>query len=112
MLFRSLVTSYRSQPRTDGHIEMLVSEGSGIFRVRTPELPLYPPPSGAGDLTAALFLARYLETPDAVRALELTTDSVYSILERTYREGKRELALIGAQESIASPEPRFSAVRL
>lgn len=107
-----LVTSYRPQPRSDGHIEMLVSDRTGTYRVRTPELPLSPSPSGAGDLTAALFLARYIETKDAVRALELTTDSVYSILEKTYKEGKRELALIGAQEDIAAPERRFAAVRL
>lgn len=107
-----LVTSYRPAPVADGHIEMLVSSSAGLFRVRTPELPLSPSPNGAGDLTAALFLARYLETGNAESALSLTADSVYSVLERTLREGRRELDLIGAQDLIVSPEKRFDVVRL
>lgn len=107
-----LVTSYRPNQEPDGHIEMLVSDRSCVYRIRTPELPLNPSPNGAGDLTAALFLARYTETSDALRALELTADSVYAVLERTYEAGRRELALIAAQDSIVFPELRFTAVKL
>jgi pyridoxine kinase len=88
-----LVTSYRPKAQLDGHIEMLVSDAEGVYRVRTPERPLSPPPNGAGDLTAAVFLARYLETGSASRALELTADSVYAVLELTCRKGKRKSTL-------------------
>ncbi|MFA6505474.1 MAG: pyridoxal kinase PdxY [Treponemataceae bacterium] len=107
-----LVTSYRPDPVSDGHIEMLVSDAKGLYRVRTPKLPLSPAPNGAGDLTAALFLARYIETGDAVASLELTTDSVFSVLEQTLLEERRELDLIGAQEAIVHPKRRFNAIKL
>ncbi len=107
-----LITSFMPETKEEGHIEMLVSDETGLYGVKTPELPLNPAPNGAGDLTAALFLARYLETKNAAAALELTTDSVHAVLERTLKEGRRELALIAEQASLVSPERRFAAVKL
>jgi pyridoxine kinase len=106
-----LVTSYRGADSAANHIDMLVSASTGIYRVRTPELPFSPSPNGVGDLTAALFLSRWLETRDAAEALELTTDSVFAVLERTLREGRREIALVEAQDELVSPTRRFSAIR-
>lgn len=107
-----LVTSFRPERADREYINMLVSEGGRMFRVETPELPLDPSPNGAGDLTAALFLARYLQTSDAALALELTADSVFSVFEATAASGSRELALVAAQEAIASPQRRFPALPL
>jgi len=107
-----LVTSFRPEHADREYISMLVSDRGTMHRVETPELPLDPSPNGAGDLTAALFLARYLQTADAARALELTADSVFSVFEATVRAGTRELALIDAQDAIASPRRRFPASRL
>jgi pyridoxine kinase len=107
-----LVTSYRAADSLSDHIDMLVSDTAGIYRVRTPELPFAPSPNGVGDLTAALFLSRWLETGDAAAALELTTDSIFAVLERTLRAGRREIALVEAQNDLAAPVRRFSAVRV
>jgi pyridoxine kinase len=107
-----LVTSFRPEHADREYISMLVSDRGTMHRVETPELPLDPSPNGAGDLTAALFLARYLQTADAARALELTADSVFSVFEATVRAGTRELALIDAQDAIAAPSRRFPASRL
>jgi pyridoxine kinase len=79
-----LVTSYRGED--SGSISMLVSDKSGVYRISTPELPLGPGVAGTGDLTASVFLSRYLETLDVKRTLELCTASVYGILEASYRE--------------------------
>jgi len=106
-----LVTSFHPRALAAGHISMLVSENGVLHSLETPELPLSPRPNGAGDLTAAIFLARYLQGAGAVQALELTADAVYSVLERTLEEGKTELALVGAQDDIASPPLVFKAAR-
>lgn len=107
-----LVTSFRPEHADREYISMLVSDRGTMHRVETPELPLDPSPNGAGDLTAALFLARYLQTADAARALELTADSVFSVFEATVRAATRELALIDAQDAIAAPSRRFPAARI
>lgn len=103
-----LITSFKPQDR-DASISMLLSCDTGFYSVTTPELPLDPPLGGAGDLTAALFLGHYLPARDAVEALELMTDSIFSVFEKTFAQGRRELCLVSSQEEIAHPKRRFSA---
>ncbi len=69
--------------------------------------------SGAGDLTAALFLAHLLGTGDDVPvALARTAASVFGVLELTASLGATEMALVEAQELIAGPLERFAVTRL
>jgi pyridoxine kinase len=91
---------------------MLLASGSGAWRVDTPELGFPTPPNGTGDLVSALFLAHLLRTRDPVEALELMTDSVFSVLERTRRDGTRELRLVQSKEALERPGRRFRAIRL
>jgi pyridoxine kinase len=110
-----LVTSYREgKPLTDqrDHIDMLVSSETGVYRIRTPELPFDTTMSGSGDLTAAVFLSRYLETGDVKYALELTAGSIYGIMEATFKARSGELCLIAAQNELMSPSRSFAAARL
>lgn len=107
-----LITSFRPNEAKDSSISMFLSCEKGFYSVTTPELPIDPPLGGAGDLTAALFLGRYLVGRDAVDALELMTDSIFSVFERTYSEGRRELSLVSAQEEIAHPGRRFEALKV
>jgi pyridoxine kinase len=117
-----LVTSYRSRDESSGRIGMLVSGESGMYRITTPELPIGTGMAGSGDLTASVFLSRYLETGDLEKALELCTASVYGILEASYRwhsentppekTGPMELRLIQAQDELSSPSNKFEAVKI
>ena len=109
-----LVTSYlgSAQESQADHIEMLVSGKKGCFRVRTPYLPLPGGMAGSGDLTTAIFLARYLEGGDIKRTLELTAASVYGILEATYKAESRELLTVRAQSELVSPGASFEAFPL
>jgi pyridoxine kinase len=104
-----LVTSYRGEDVPEGYIDMLVSGGKNIFRIRTPELPFETIVAGSGDLTAAVFLSRYLETGDIKTALELTAASVYGIMEATFNAKSRELLVIAAQNELVSPTAAFTA---
>jgi pyridoxine kinase len=60
-------------------------------------------PNGAGDLTAALFLARLLGGESDDRALETTTASVFEVLTRAARRGADELMLETDAASLSHP---------
>lgn len=89
-------------------IGMIAVDDSGAYEVRTPRLPLLA--NGAGDVTAALFVAHL---PSGIEtALARTASSVYAILAETIRRGGVEIALIEAQEAIAHPDCEFPVTRL
>ena len=105
-----LVTSLRRRDAGSDRIEMLAVDANGAFVVETPLLPVSV--NGAGDMTAALFFAHWRQSESIQIALELTTAAVFAVLETTADAGAREIQLIGAQELIANPVRRFSAVQV
>jgi pyridoxine kinase len=107
-----LVTSYREQGGRENQIEMLASDGNGIHRVRTPELPLGTGMAGSGDVTAAIFLSRYLETRSVRETLELTAGSIFGVMDATFRANSLELLLVAAQDELVKPSHAFKAERL
>lgn len=102
---------------TDGEpgatASMIAVDDSGAYRVTTPRLPLLA--NGAGDVTAAVFIAHAL-TDGIEAALAQTASSVHELLGRTMRKaretGELELALVEAQDAIAHPGCEFDVVRL
>ncbi len=102
-----LVTSVRHDDLPEDGLEMLAVSGDGAWLVTTPLLPLEV--NGAGDLTAALFLAHLLGTGSAREALERTASSVHGVLAATAEAGSREIRLVAAQEQIAHPPMQFRA---
>lgn len=103
-----LVTSVQGSVVDDDQIGMVAVDDSGAYLVRTPELPLSV--NGAGDVTAALFLAHLRE--GIATALARVASSVYGILAATHTAGSREIALIPAQELVANPPTEFPVERL
>jgi pyridoxine kinase len=119
------VTSFREAGGKEGRIGMLVSGRTGIYRTTTTEFQLGRGMAGSGDLTASVFLSRYLETgggkgtdaggkgtdaggkgtdADVKRTLELCTASVFGIIEATWKaEGQNKNAVKNA----APPELRL-----
>jgi len=96
----------------DGEVGMLASTGDGVWLVETPFLPLKVMPNGAGDATAALFTAFYLETRDPADALVRTADAIFAVFEATRAAGTRELQIIAAQDELAATARRFSPVKV
>ena len=78
-------------------------DGRGAWLVSTPRLPLSV--NGAGDVTAALFLAHLVDGADV--ALGRVASSVFAILKATAQAGAREIRLVDAQEQIAHPAEEF-----
>ncbi len=102
-----LVTSLRTDDTPADAVDVVVSDGSGVFRVRTPKLPIAA--NGAGDALAALFFAHFLRTGSAAEAAARATSSVFGVLARTAQAGSRELLLIESQDEFVNPSRMFPA---
>lgn len=100
-----LVTSLRTTETPDDCIDLLVSDKSGQFRLRTPLLPISV--NGAGDAIAALFFAQYLRHESAAEALKCAASSVFGMLARTAEQGAREILLVEAQVELVNPSRVF-----
>jgi pyridoxine kinase len=105
-----LVTSLRRNDAPDNQIELLAVDEHEAMSVSTPLLPLTV--NGAGDMTAALFFARWLQNESIQEALELTAASVFAVLKATLKSGSSEIQLIAAQDTIAKPRRLFKAKRI
>jgi pyridoxine kinase len=114
-----LVTSFRGGV-SSGQIEMLASDKSGMYVISTPELPIAVGMAGSGDITASVFLSRYLETGDIKKTLELCTASIFGIIEASWqvhstaaaKPGPMELRIIQAQKELDSPSHFFQSRKL
>jgi pyridoxine kinase len=108
-----LVLTTSLLPRRDGpggNIGMLAVSEGGAWLVETPLLPLEV--NGAGDATAALFLAHRLRGGGPAEALSKTASSIHAVLEATQGAGAREIRIVEAQDTIAAPPDRFPARRV
>lgn len=104
-----LVTSV-DEAASPNIIGMFASHANGsAYYVRTPRLALTPAPNGAGDLTAALFTAAYLDGLSLEDALTLTAARVFTVMEATQHAHTRELALINSQKAWVTPSHIFKA---
>jgi pyridoxine kinase len=102
-----LVTSLHTDDTPADAIDLVASDASGAFRVRTPKLPIAV--NGAGDAIAALFFAHHLSTGSAAQALSRAASSVFGVLKRTADAGSREILLIDAQDEFVRPSRVFPA---
>lgn len=91
-------------------IAMLAAGPDGAFVVETPRLPVML--NGCGDVAAALFLARLLRGESLSDALALTAAAMYAVIETTVALDRHELALVAAQNELASPSRVFPARQL
>jgi pyridoxine kinase len=105
-----LVTSLHTDETPDDAIDLLASDDTGVFRLRTPKLALSI--NGAGDAIAALFFAHYLRSGDIGQALANAASSIFGVLTKTVEVGAREIQLVAAQDEIVSPSRMFEAQEL
>ncbi len=101
------VTSLALDDTPDDAVDLVVSDGSGRWRLRLPRLPVAA--NGAGDAIAALFFAHHLRTHAAARAMSLAASSVFGVLARTAAAGAGEMLLVDAQEELVAPSRVFDA---
>jgi pyridoxine kinase len=105
-----LVTSLHTKETPEDAIDLLASDESGMFRLRTPKLPLSV--NGAGDAIAALFFAHYLREGSVAKALTRAASSIFGVLAKTAEAGAREIQFVTAQDEIVNPSRLFEAEEL
>jgi pyridoxine kinase len=102
-----LVTSLHTAETPEGTIDLLASDATGRFRLRTPKLPLVV--NGAGDAIAALFFADYLRSGKIDEALSRAGSAIFGVLAKTAQAGAGEIQLVAAQDEIVQPSRMFEA---
>lgn len=105
-----LVTSAILEDTPADELDMVAVSDAGAWRTRFPRLSVNPP--GAGDLTAAVFLANLLDGRPLDEALARTTASVFGVVAATAESGDRELRIVQAQDELAAPTRTFTPVPL
>ena len=105
-----LVTSLHTAETPEGHLDMLASDETGLFRLRTPKLDVAA--SGAGDAIAALFFAHYLRQGKIDEALARAGSAIFGVLAKTAEAGCSEIQVVMAQDEIVKPTRVFEAERL
>jgi pyridoxine kinase len=105
-----LVTSMHTDDTPDGEIDMLASDDTGLFRLRTPRLDLVA--NGAGDAIAALFFAHYLRLGNIGEALAYAGSAIFGVLQKTAAAAASEIQVVLAQDQIVNPSRVFEAEKL
>jgi pyridoxine kinase len=105
-----LVTSVRSDATPADSLDVITSDGSARYLVRTPLLAT--PANGAGDLIAALFFFHHLRSGAVADALAAATSSVFGLLRRTRDAGASETILVAAQDELTAPSEIFAPVKI
>jgi pyridoxine kinase len=105
-----LVTSVDLDDTPADAVDLVVSEGGQLHRVRTPKLDLTL--NGAGDMVAAMFFVEHARTGSPAAALERAASSTYAVLKATADAGSRELVLVAAQDQLVDPAQAFAAEAL
>jgi len=105
-----LVTSLSRADSDPNTIEVMAVDEQSACLIATPRLPISV--NGAGDATAAIFLAHWLMGNPLGVALEKTVNSIFAVLALTAEKNAREIQLVAAQDQIANPPARFKARKI
>jgi pyridoxine kinase len=102
-----LVTSLAVEDTPQDAVDLLASDQTGQFRLRTPKIDIAA--NGAGDATAAMFCAHYLRSGKVDEALSCAASAMFGILSRTAELGAPEIQVVAAQSEIVEPSRTFEA---
>jgi pyridoxine kinase len=105
-----LVTSLCVGDTPADAVDLLASDETGQFRLRTPKLDVAA--NGAGDAIAAMFCAHYLRSGRIDEAVSRAASSVFGVLAKTAETGAPEIQLVLAQDEIVNPSRVFAAEAL
>lgn len=105
-----LVTSLHTDATSEDAIDLIASDESGMFLVRTPRLALTI--NGAGDAIAAMFFVHYLRGGKIAEALSRAASAIFGVLAKTAEAGVREIQIVTAQDEIVNPSRMFEAREL
>jgi pyridoxine kinase len=103
-----IVTSAELADTPEDRIDTIAIEGSSIWRLGTPKLPIRP--FGTGDLFSSLLVSSLVRGSDTRRALEEAVSATFAVLERTAAAGTEEMRIVESASLLSHPPRRFEAV--
>jgi pyridoxine kinase len=98
-----------SVPAGPARLAMLAVTPAAAWQVTVPRLDFPVPPNGAGDALAGILTAQLLRGAGPAAALQHAANAIHGVLEATRSAGRRELALVAAQDALVAPGLRFRA---
>ncbi|MGN6570926.1 MAG: pyridoxal kinase PdxY [Pseudolabrys sp.] len=105
-----LVTSLAVDDTPADAVDLLASDETGQYRLRTPKLTVAA--NGAGDAIAAMFCAHYLRGGRIGEAVSRAASAMFGVLKKTAEMGAPEIQLVLAQNEIVNPGRLFEAEAL
>ncbi len=96
-----------SIPDGEDRIDLLAVAQNEAWVLSVAKLRFEVAPNGAGDALAGLFAGHLVQGRPLAEALQRSANAVHAVLEATYASGRRELALIAAQDAITQTPERF-----
>jgi pyridoxine kinase len=105
-----VLTSFAGTDTAVGTLDMMAADGAAAWRLSVPELGQKF--HGAGDLFAAVFLARWLACRDTGVALGAAGSAVHGVLANTFARQADELLLIASQNLLEAPFRVFAPERI
>lgn len=108
---RLVVVTSLPGPET-GEISNLAVTAEGAWILTTPLLPFAPPPSGSGDLFAALLCDQLLHGTSVPQALEWVGNTLYAVLKATLVAEAPEVDVVGAQDLLLKAPQTFKARKI
>lgn len=96
-----------SIPNGEDRIDMLAMARDEAWALTVARLRFDVAPNGAGDALAGLFTGHLVQGRPLADALHRSANAVHAVLEATQAAGRRELALVAAQDAITQTPERF-----
>ena len=103
-----VVTGVDLTDTREDEIDTFAVEGSAVWSVTTPKLPIAP--SGTGDLFAALFVSSLIRGSTTPFAMSEAVSATFSVIEQTAAAGAEEMKIIEAAACLSNPRRIFEAI--
>ncbi len=103
-----VVTGVHLTDTRQDEIDTFAVEGSAVWSVTTPKLPIAP--SGTGDLFAALLVASLIRGSTTPFAMSDAVSGTFAVIEQTAAAGAQEMRIIEAAACLSRPPHFFEAI--
>ena len=103
-----VVTGAHLTDTREDEIDTFTVEGSAVWSVTTPKLPIAP--SGTGDLFAALLVSSLIRGSTTPFAMSEAVSATFAVIEQTAAAGAEEMRIVEAAACLSNPRRFFEAV--
>ena len=103
-----VVTGVHLSHTREDEINTFAVEGSAVWSVTTPKLPIAP--SGTGDLFAALLVSSLIRGSTTPFAMSEAVSATFAVIDQTAAAGSQEMRIIESASCLSSPPRFFEAI--